>query len=284
MRKLLFLPALMGVLVFCLGGAAQANLLLNPSLEMPGLASSDIPTNWTMSEGPLAPPVPPFTGAPNDTLQVPNFGVNSNHDGSRGLWLRTFRGGQQPGAGENRDKAFGHLTQTVAHVPMPGMNKYVFTGWARFEQNSALGAVNLDGDRVVTDPLVDPTQASDMMGGRTPSRGEFAIEFLDAGGMEISKVVLILDDSNVPNDDHVSPNATLADAMWSQHMVMGFAPLGTASVRVRASMIDGVFNVDPRQSGFYDDFSLIKTIPEPTSVLLGLIGVLGLVGLTRRRR
>ncbi len=280
MRKLLFLPALMGVLVFCLGGTAQAaNLLLNPSLEMPGLASTDIPTSWTMSEGPTV-VVPPFTGAPGDTLQVPNFSVNSNHDGNRGLWLRTFRGGQQPGAGENRDKAFGHLTQTVAHTP--GMGKYAFTGWVRFEQNSALGAVNLDGDRVVTDPLVDPTQASDMMGGPTPSRGEFAIEFLDGGGMEISETVLVLDDSNVPNDDHNS-NTTLADATWSQHMVMAFTPAGTASVRVRASMIDGIFNVDPRQSGFYDDFSLESFVPEPTSVVLGLIGVLGLVGLTRRR-
>ena len=38
---------------------------------------------------------------------------------------------------------------------------------------------------------------------------------------------------------------------------MGTAPAGTASVRVLAAMLDGVNNVNPQQSAFWDDFSLV---------------------------
>lgn len=269
MRKLLILPALLGVLVLCLGGAAQANLLINGNLELPEIPPDATPTGWVLDEGPL-----PST----DTASLAEFGVNSNHtpdDGlgepeNQGLFLQPWRGGS-PG---NAPTVFAHLTQTVPHVP--GMNKYIMTGWARFEVNYAGGADFLDADG-----MHGGDNLSDMDGAASPTDTEFAIEFLDGGGGILDDVVIELKANGQPNDNF-GPNVTVEDATWHQHMLMGSAPLGTVSVRVRASMIDGVFNTDPEQSAFFDDFSLI-CIPEPGSVVLGLIGVLGLVGLTRRR-
>ncbi|MCI0333487.1 MAG: PEP-CTERM sorting domain-containing protein [Planctomycetes bacterium] len=262
MRKLLVLPALMGALVFCLGGAAQANLLGNPSFADPAVGGNPA-APWVTVEGPL-----PST----NTLSQNSFGVNSNHDGTAGIFLQTFRGGSPT----NAALVDGDLLQTVPHVP--GTTTYVFSGWARFEVNSSLGAVKLDADHAH-----GGDNLSDEDGPLTPSRGEFAIEFLDAGNVMIGTSILVLNNSNQPNDNF-GTNTTVADAMWKQHRVRGSnVPAGTASVRVRASMIDGLFNTDPSQSGFYDDFSL-TAVPEPASVMLGLIGVLGLVGLMRRRR
>jgi MYXO-CTERM domain-containing protein len=48
-------------------------------------------------------------------------------------------------------------------------------------------------------------------------------------------------------------------------------------------MVDGEFNIDlPHQAAWVDDFSL-RVVPEPTSALLGLLG-LALVGAGRRSR
>jgi hypothetical protein len=48
-------------------------------------------------------------------------------------------------------------------------------------------------------------------------------------------------------------------------------------------MVDGEFNIDaPHQSVFFDDFSL-TAVPEPTSGLLALCGLV-LMGSLRRKR
>ena len=73
---------------------------------------------------------------------------------------------------------------------------------------------------------------------------------------------------------------------WMQHSVLGVAPAGTVSVRVRASMVDGEFNADlapgPGQSAFVDDFGLFA-VPEPATWLLGLMSLV-LSGIVRRSR
>ncbi len=282
MSKLKILPVLLGALVLGLSGIAQAqNLLLNGDLELPPGATDPMnvtPMFWSLAEGPnsVEDPNPAHGGnvcgsphtpgpCPTNTSQVRDFGENTAvPGGTQGLWLRSFMGNLDGAANERPETVFAHLTQTVPHVPMPGMNKYVMTGWANFGTNYAGGVDLLDSNRTVP--------GNDMLGGPSPTDTEFAIEFLDGGGGIISDVVIEL-----------RANGQVNGAGWKEHMLMGFAPPGTANVRVRASMIDGTFNTDPGQSALMDDFSLTKTVPEPTSVALGLIGVLGLVGLMRRR-
>jgi hypothetical protein len=59
----------------------------------------------------------------------------------------------------------------------------------------------------------------------------------------------------------------MSDNMWRQHTLMGAAPAGTTNVRVTASANDMVFNVDPGQSGFYDNFSLTGSSAPATEKL-----------------
>jgi hypothetical protein len=81
------------------------------------------------------------------------------------------------------------------------------------------------------------------------------------------------------------------DTTWREHILTAVAPVGTTSVRVRASMLDGVLNqdVDP-QSFFVDAFSLTAApgagsaavVPEPASAALCAIA-LGALGALRYR-
>jgi hypothetical protein len=52
-------------------------------------------------------------------------------------------------------------------------------------------------------------------------------------------------------------NANACPGDWTQHTINATSPAGTEFVRVTGAMIDGVFNVDPQQSAFFYDFSLM---------------------------
>jgi hypothetical protein len=81
---------------------------------------------------------------------------------------------------------------------------------------------------------------------------------------------------------------------WQQFMVTGVAPAGTETVRVRASVIDGVANPTPspqsfRMSFFVDAFSLTASspgsgggVPEPATGLTLAIGF-AMAGLSGRQ-
>jgi hypothetical protein len=58
------------------------------------------------------------------------------------------------------------------------------------------------------------------------------------------------------------------DSNWRQHTLNGVAPAGTTNVRVRASMVDGIFNADPSQSAFLDNFSLNAASAPATDILI----------------
>jgi MYXO-CTERM domain-containing protein len=143
------------------------------------------------------------------------------------------------------------------------------TGWAYFEGGYAGGVDTIaTGTGTTREGLPSLTDTF------------FALEFLDGSNSVLAGSVEI---ELRANGQVNNPDITEATRNWLQHTLVGTAPAGTVSVRVRASMVDGEFNIDlPHQAAWVDDFSL-TAIPEPTSLLMGLLG-LGLAGAARRSR
>ncbi|MBL9162354.1 MAG: PEP-CTERM sorting domain-containing protein [Planctomycetaceae bacterium] len=102
---------------------------------------------------------------------------------------------------------------------------------------------------------------------------EIALEFLDGGGSVIGGQVV-----------NLLPTLTLDNGLafdYKQYNASGVAPAGAVSVRSRASMIGATGNpAGGGQAFVVDDFVLVA-VPEPAT--LGLLG-LGLLGLTAIRR
>ncbi len=101
---------------------------------------------------------------------------------------------------------------------------------------------------------------------------EFAIEFFNGGGTEIGGASLNLITAGLLVDNGMAFD-------YKQYTVMATAPAGTAFVRARASMIDGIANpLGGGQAYVVDDFVLV---PEPSTLAMVLLSPLALA---RRRR
>ena len=254
MRRLLTLFMLAGGFALWVGAAQAQELLMNGNLDDPGLHESDAIANWTLTESPDGVNAATFARFADHTT-LPNMGTDTD----MGLWYRAFEGTTFDNPREAVD---AHLTQSVPGIPgVP----YVMTGWALFEANFAGGFDTLPsgGENNARWPADTPS----------PTGTVFALEFLDAANTVLpgSLVVDLHDDRGQTNGSG-----------WTQHVLMATAPAGTVNVQVRASMLDGVNSDVNPQSAFVDDFSL-TIVPEPASVALVLIGMLGVVGLIRRR-
>jgi hypothetical protein len=155
---------------------------------------------------------------------------------------------------------FAHLTQTVDGTP--GLT-YTMKGWAAFEPYFAGARANLNLEGSSDTPPDD--------GPPSPTKAIFALEFLDAGGIVLPGSVEI----DLRTDGQVITPPGSSFVTYMEHTLSGVAPAGTANVRVRASMLDGVLNpgVDP-QSFFVDGFELTASggaasvVPEPASLTI----------------
>lgn len=139
--------------------------------------------------------------------------------------------------------ATGHLYQDKPATP--GL-AYQMTGWAGAEANAL---------------MQDAT---------------FSIRFLNAANADIGGTTLsLLPTLFVPNGQPFN---------YKQYVLAAVAPAGAVTVRADAAMIGALGNpAGGGQAFVVDDFTLDSGIPEPTSAVLGLLGMLSLFGFMRRR-
>jgi hypothetical protein len=243
MKKIFTLFAVMALVALGAGKANAANLLTNGDLDA-GVAGS-LP-GWTLDE------FKTFSGPTTDLItsegfiEIPPI-TNGGGDADLGGFVKAFNGNATTG-----DLANLNMTQDVAGSP--GM-KYLLTGM--------IGAgVNYSG-------LLPAT----------PTRTLLAIDFDNdtnpANGV-ISSVVTDVQASGLTSGPCCAFGA-------QQFSVTGTSPAGTTSVRARFSALNMFSTVNPDQAAFIDDFSLTKAVPEPASIVLGLIAAAGVFGLARRR-
>lgn len=227
--------------------ASAVELLTNGDLSLPENAGDhDEPLGWVLTEGAAN-----EAFNPQNTAQLVGFADHTGNANGQGLWLREFEG---LFFGSKNEKTNVILSQTV---PATAGQTYDFSGWARFEPNFSGGVTTLAAG--------SPSGAVP-----SPTGTFFEMRFLDATSAGLSSVLLDL------------RSAQAADNNWHQHTLSGIAPAGTASVLVTAYSLNMVPNIDPGQSAFFDDFSL-QAVPEPSSIGLGAIALLGLVSRARRR-
>jgi len=139
--------------------------------------------------------------------------------------------------------ATGHLQQKVPGSP--GLT-YQLSGWAGAEANALMQGA------------------------------EIAIDFLNSGsGVINSASVNLLPTLFVPNGQPFN---------YKNYVVNAVAPAGTTFVQARVSMINASGNpLGGGQAFVVDDFTLQSFVPEPASVSLVVLGLLGMFGLMRRR-
>jgi hypothetical protein len=230
-------------------GQAQ-NLLVNGDLGLPPIGDV-APTGWTLNESPVP---------DRDPATLIDFADHTTPGpDNRGIWFKPFEG-DFPGF---PDVIFVDADLIQAVPGIPGQI-YQMSGWARFEAGYAGGVDTIaTGTGTTREGMPSLTDTF------------FSLEFLGAGNVVLPGSVSV----ELRADGQTNNN------QWLQHTLMGTAPAGTLSVRVRASMVDGEFNkdIDTGQSAFVDDF-VLQVVPEPCTLLLVLPGVAGIVSTSRRRR
>jgi hypothetical protein len=238
MRYRLTLAAVVSALALNIQSAWAVNLLNNGTLEPDPLAG------WTI--------VNTVTGMPGAGVSSGDTVGFANHpsaiEGQMGFWLKGFAGDIGTYDGQNK------MTNTSLIQTVPGTagQTYTLKGWSKYEGNFS-GAVDELDSGSPSGQIPSPTDTT------------FLLEFLNSGGGILgSPVSLDVKAARVAQ----SPIFFAGDGAWYEHTLAGVAPTGTAQVRVTASATDMVFNIDPQQSGFYDDFSLRASGAPATELLV----------------
>lgn len=208
---------------FTLEDGSATELLTNADLDTPTPSGLDA---WTVEN------VDPENPTNDEIIRTAGFANRPESGGSEGIWLSSFFGSvDQP--------VDGLLSQTIEAAEG---NQYTFSGWSRWETNFSGGVDTIDAANENGD------------GGKaSPTEVFLELAFLDGSGTVIDTPLTL----DVRDDREAQSGGTANDAAWYEHELTGAAPTGTASVRVLAAMLDGVNNVNPNQSAFWDDFALV---------------------------
>lgn len=208
---------------FTLQDGSATELLTNADLDTPIPSGLDA---WTVETFDLEDP------ANEDVIRTAGFANRTDSGGSEGVWLSSFFGSvDQP--------VDGILSQTIGAAEG---EQYTFSGWSRWEGNFSGGV-----------DTIDPGNTNGDGGKASPTEVFLELAFLDGSGTVLDTPITL----DVRDDREAQSGGTANDAAWYEHVITGAAPTGTASVRVQAGMLDGVNNVNPQQSAFWDDFSLV---------------------------
>ena len=258
-------------------GAAQSAFYNDFSLTTQATPGTELLTNGDLNLGP--PDALDFWNqvevpeTRDQILRTP-IAAFSNHtpDGTRGVWLSAFFGEH---SGFEPDPVDGIISQTVQ--AQEGAT-YTFSGWTKFEQNYSGGV-----------DTIAASSPGNLAGQPSPTVTEIRLDFLDVNSVVIGTSAIDAKEAR----RLLSPTANANDGQWYQHELQAVAPAGTRFARLTAQMLDGVFNIDPQQSAFFDDFSLdgplvmsvpgVGAVPEPSSLATLALGG-ALVGLWGRRR
>jgi hypothetical protein len=146
-------------------------------------------------------------------------------------------------AGTTNGAATGRLFQDNPAVP--GM-LYQLRGWAGAEANALMADATL------------------------------SIRFLNGANADIGGATLsMLPTLFTPNGEPFN---------YKLYQVLAVAPAGAVTVRADVAMIGAMGNpAGGGQAFVVDDFSLQYHVPEPTTIVLGALGLVGMMGFARRR-
>ena len=255
-------------------GASSIDILNIPGAAFPegsnrngNLNLLGAPVGWNVTENITGPGPPAACTSGCDLIFYRDFADHTHYteaSGQQGVWLKAFTTPTPDGDAS--------ILQTVPGTAGAG---YTFSAWSAWEQNYSGGIPG------------------------SPTETFIKMEFLDGpmGSVLGTQMLDLLAAGQVPDANDGGPGENggtgAEENDWRQFSVNGTAPVGTTHVRVSAGATDMFFNTDPNQSGFFDDFSLIETlpgsgagsaaVPEPATYCLLLVALVGGAWIRRRR-